>query len=140
MHTGSTETTWILLVDDHPIAREGVRQLLDAQHDLRIGWETESMDAALFVARTSKVDLAIVGLPMGTMDSLELIRRLREIEPRLPVVVYSQHEEVRLFAELAFTTGANGYVMKQEAPERLIDAIREVLAGRKYMSERLPPT
>ena len=74
---------------------------------------------------------------MGTMDSIELIRRLREIKAQLPVLVYSQHEA--RFADMAFSVGAAGYVMKQEAPERLIDAIREVLAGRKYVSPRLPP-
>jgi DNA-binding NarL/FixJ family response regulator len=82
-----------------------------------------------------KVDLVIVGPTLRTLDSIELIRRLREMTPRPPVLVYSQLEVV---AELAFKAGADGYVMKQEAPERLIDAIREVLAGRKYVSQRLP--
>ena len=138
MNAGSTETQWILVVDDQPIARQGVRHLLAGQHDLGVGWEAESMDAALFVARTFRVDLVMVGLLLGTMDTIELIRRLREITPRLPVLLYSQPE--LLFAELAFTAGADGYVTKQESPERLIEAIREVLAGRKYVSQRLPPT
>jgi two-component system, NarL family, invasion response regulator UvrY len=138
MNTGSTEPVWILVVDDHPLARLGVRQLLAGERDLRIGWETDSIEAALFVARTAKIDLAMVGASMGTIDSIELIRRLREIKPQLPVLAYSQHD--LRFAELAFTAGASGYAMKQDSPERLIEAIREVLAGRKYVSQGLEPT
>src|SRR5688572_17817427 len=126
MNAGLTETTWILLVDDHPIVRLGLRQLIASEFDLAVCHETDSMEGALVATRALRVDLAIVDLSLGTMDGLELIRRLHEIKPNLPVLVYSLHDEA-LFAELAFRAGADGYVMKQETPDLLMHAIRELL-------------
>src|SRR5688500_7775660 len=108
MMNGSTNTVWILLVDDHPIVRLGVRKLIASQRDLVIGCETGTAEAALAAIRTSKFDLAIVNLPLEPADGLELVRRLREAKPSLPVLVYSLHDDA-LFAELAFSAGATGY-------------------------------
>jgi DNA-binding NarL/FixJ family response regulator len=126
----------ILLVDDHPIVRFGVRQMVATLPDLSIGTEADTAEAALQAVKRAKADLAIVDLSLGPMSGLELIRQLRELDPKLPVLVLSMHDEA-LFAERAFRAGARGYIMKQEAIDGLIHAIREVLAGRMYASERV---
>jgi DNA-binding NarL/FixJ family response regulator len=132
----SKQPVRILLVDDHPIVRFGVRQMVATQPDLSIGAEADTAEAALQAVKKAKADLAIVDLSLGTMNGLELIRQLRELDPKLPVLVLSMHDEA-LFAERAFRSGARGYMMKQEAIDGLIHAIREVLAGRMYASERV---
>lgn len=138
MNAASKKTVRIMLVDDSPIIRLGVRRVIASQGDLAICCETDTIAGALATIRTSRVDLAIVEPSLGTEDGLELIRQLREIKPRLRVLVFAL-DEATLSAEPAFGAGADGYVMKKEAPDRLIHAIREVLAGRKYASQRLPP-
>jgi DNA-binding NarL/FixJ family response regulator len=138
MSARSKKTVSILIVDDHPIVRLGLQAVFASQGDLTICCETETMDAALAALRTSSVDLAIVEPVMKAEDGLALIRRLRKIKPGLPVLVYTLYDAA-LFAELAFTAGADGYVMKRETTDRLLFAIREVLAGRKYASQRPPP-
>jgi DNA-binding NarL/FixJ family response regulator len=132
----SKQPVRILLVDDHPIVRFGVRQMVATQPDLSIGAEADTAEAALQAVKRAKADLAIVDLSLGTINGLELIRQLRELDAKLPVLVLSMHDEA-LFAERAFRAGARGYMMKQEAIDGLIHAIREVLAGRMYASERV---
>jgi len=138
MNAASKKTVRIMLVDDSPIVRLGVRRVIASQGDLAICCETDTIAEALTTIRTSRVDLAIVEPSLGTEDGLELIRELREIKSRLRVLVLAL-DEAALSAEPAFRAGADGYVTKKEAPDRLIHAIREVLAGRKYPSQRLPP-
>jgi DNA-binding NarL/FixJ family response regulator len=106
--------------------------------DLSICCETQTMEEAIVAVRTSSVDLAIIEPLMKTEDGLELIRRLRKTKPGLPVLVYTLYDAA-LFAELAFRAGVDAYVMKRESTDRLLYAIREVLAGRKYASHRVPP-
>jgi DNA-binding NarL/FixJ family response regulator len=117
----------ILLVDDHPILRNAVRQLISGLTDLTVCGEAASVQDALHAVRSLKPDLAIVDLSLGSEDGLDLVRRLRALDPRLPVVVFSMHERA-MFGERAFVAGARGYVMKHEAPSQLIGAIREALA------------
>ena len=138
MNAASKKTVRIMLVDDSPIIRLGVRSVIASQRDLVICCETDTIAGALATIRTSRVDLAIVEPSLRTEDGLELIRQLREIKPRLRVLVFTL-DEAALSAEPAFRAGADGCVMKKEALDRLIHAIREVLAGRKYPSQRLPP-
>jgi DNA-binding NarL/FixJ family response regulator len=132
MNAESPVTVWILLVDDFPIVRIGIRMALAGHSDLQICSEAETVEEALRTIQTSKVDLAIVELSEGTENGVDLIRLLRHARPGLPVLVYSQHDPAR-FAELAFNAGADGYVMKREPVDHLVRAIREVLAGRKYV-------
>jgi DNA-binding NarL/FixJ family response regulator len=138
MNAASKKTVRIMLVDDSPIIRLGVQRVIASQSDLAICCETDTIAGALATIRTSRVDLAIVEPSLRTEDGLELIRQLREIKPRLRVLVFTLDERA-LSAEPAFKAGADGYVTKKEAPDRLIHAIREVLAGRLYASQRLPP-
>lgn len=126
----------ILVVDDHPIVRLGIRQMISAEPRLSICGEAESVNAALQLVKSSKPDLAIVDLSLQDGHGLELIRAMHEVAPNLLVLVLSMHDET-LFAERALRAGARGYIMKQEAIEGLVHAIERILAGRVYVSERM---
>lgn len=126
--------TRILIVDDHPIVRLGIRQMLAAEHDLDVCGEAESADAAKQAIARTQPDLAIVDLSLAEGTGLDLIRSLRESMPSLPLLVLSMHDEA-LFAERVLRAGARGYIMKREAITGLVTAIRQVLAGRIYVSE-----
>jgi DNA-binding NarL/FixJ family response regulator len=134
VNTQERPPTRILIVDDHPIVRLGIRQMLAAESDLEICGEAESAEVAREVIRTAHPDLAIVDLSLAAGTGLDLIRFLRESLPTLPVLVLSMHDEA-LFAERVLRAGARGYIMKREAIIGLVGAIRQVLAGRIYVSE-----
>jgi DNA-binding NarL/FixJ family response regulator len=126
--------TQILVVDDHPIVRLGIRQMLAGEPDLEVCAEAESADAAMQLLASARPDLAIVDLSLTEGTGLELIRSLRESTPTLPVLVLSMHDEA-LFAERVLRAGARGYIMKRQAITGLVAAIRQVLAGGIYVSE-----
>jgi DNA-binding NarL/FixJ family response regulator len=124
----------ILVVDDHPIVRLGIRQMLAAERDLEVCGEAESAGAAIQLATSAQPDLAIIDLSLSEGTGLDLIRTLRESAPTLPVLVLSMHDEA-LFAERVLRAGARGYIMKRQAITGLVGAIRQVLSGRIYVSE-----
>lgn len=126
----------ILVVDDHPIVRLGIRRTIEAEPDLAVCGEAESAEAALTLAASLRPDLAIVDLSLDRGVDLELIRALRKTTGDLRILVLSIHDET-LFAERALRAGAQGYVMKSAVIPTLIDAIRRVLAGRVHLSERM---
>ncbi len=126
----------ILMVDDHPIVRFGIRHMIGTQTDLEICAEADSAESALELARKWKPDVALVDLSLAQSSSLGLIRELCETVAGLEVLVLSMHDEA-LYAERALRAGARGYIMKQAAIEGLIDAIRQVGRGRIYLSESL---
>lgn len=128
--------TRILVVDDHPIVRLGIRQMLGAEQDLEICAEADSGPAALDAVRATQPQLAIVDLSLPQGSGLELIRKLRESSPDVSVLVLSMHDEA-LYAERALRAGARGYIMKREAITGLVGAVRVVLAGRVYLSEAM---
>ena len=136
MSTNTARPARILVVDDHPIVRLGIRQMIDAEPGLTICGEAESAETALRLVKSSDADLVVLDLSLKDGSGLELIRTLREIAPRLPVLVLSMHDE-HLFAERALRAGAHGYIMKHEAIDGLIGAIQQVLAGRVVVSERM---
>ena len=131
----SSRPVRILLVDDHPIVRLGIRQMITAEPQLTVCGEAESASAALQLLE-AKPDLAIVDLSLEEGSGLELVRTIQETSPGTRVLVLSMHDEV-LFAERALRAGARGYIMKQEAIDGLVHAIQEVLAGRLYVSDRM---
>jgi DNA-binding NarL/FixJ family response regulator len=135
MTPDSSRPTRILVVDDHPIVRLGIRQMLAAEPRLAICGEADSASAALELVRAGP-DLAIVDISLGDGHGLELIRSLREAAPDTRVLVLSMHDEA-LFAERALRAGARGYIMKQEAIDGLVHAVREILAGRLFVSRRM---
>jgi DNA-binding NarL/FixJ family response regulator len=126
----------VLLVDDHPVMREGFAQLLNYEPDLQVCGHAESAAAAMAQVGQQHPDLVIVDISLGGTSGIELIKQLRAQQPDLLVVVLSMHDE-SVYAERALRAGAKGYVMKQEESEAVIRAIRRVLRGELYVSERL---
>lgn len=110
--------------------------MLAAERDLEVCGEAESPDAAVQLATSARPDLAIVDLSLTGGTGLDLIRALRESAPTLPVLVLSMHDEA-LFAERVLRAGARGFIMKGQAITNLVTAIRQVLAGRIYVSEQM---
>ncbi|MBP0618565.1 response regulator [Cupriavidus consociatus] len=123
--------TKVLIVDDHPIIREGLTHLL-MQEGLHVCCAAATSEEA-FAAMASQPDIAIVDLSLQSDSGLDLIKTLRQHHPSLAILVLSMHDET-LFAERALRAGANGYLMKLEAAEEVMSAIREVLAGSIYLS------
>lgn len=128
--------TRIVIVDDHPIVRLGIRQMLASQRDLEVCGEADSADGAKQLIAAARPDLAIIDLSLAEGTGLDLIRSLRESMPALPVLVLSMHDEA-LFAERALRAGARGYIMKREAITGLVSAVRHVLSGRIYVSDSM---
>ncbi len=129
------ERSRVLLVDDHPIVRRGLRALLEAQPDLEVCGEADDAEAAIQAIQQTSPDVAIVDISLHAGDGLELVRQIRARWP-LPVLVLSIHDE-GLYAERALRVGASGYVMKQEATGAVVNALRHVLKGGVWLSERL---
>ena len=128
--------TKIFLVDDHPLVREWLTQLIHQQADLSVCGESEDAPHALQEIAVTRPDVAIVDITLKHGSGLELIKSLKAAQPGVAVIVLSMHEE-RLYAERALRAGARGYIMKRETAKKVITAIRQVLAGRIYMSESL---
>ncbi|GAB7548971.1 response regulator [Cupriavidus sp. 8B] len=124
--------TQVLIVDDHPIIREGLTHLLSLHEDLHVCCAAGSAEEALAVM-ACQPDMAIVDLSLHSNSGLDLVKTLRQHYPKLAILILSMHDET-LFAERALRAGANGYLMKLEATEHIVNAIREVLAGNIYLS------
>jgi DNA-binding NarL/FixJ family response regulator len=122
-----------LLVDDHPFMRAGLAQLIDRQPDLRVAGEAGSPSEALQHLSKLVPDLVLTDLTMPGRGGLEFIRDLRAAQPALAILVVSMHDEA-VFAERALRAGARGYIMKEAGGEKLLAAIRRVLAGEVYLS------
>lgn len=124
----------ILLVDDHPLFRKGMMQLLDTQPDLQVRGEAENSGAALDAIRAGGFDLAVVDIGLrGGANGIELTKMFKVELPGLPVLIVSMHDEL-LYAERALRAGARGYVMKREALDSILQAVRSVLDGEIYIS------
>jgi DNA-binding NarL/FixJ family response regulator len=126
----------IFLVDDHDIARQGLRRLIESEGDLTVCGEAgDGVDALNAIAKAAP-DALVADLSMPNMAGLDLIKAVKKKFPKLPVLVISMHEE-SLYGERALVAGARGYLMKKESAAKVAPALREVLAGRRYMSEVL---
>src|SRR3954465_1841538 len=126
----------VLLVDDHPIVRQGLGQLINEEPDLSIVAEAEDFQQALSALESSQPDVAIVDISLKDRSGIELIKEIRARKPELPILVLSMHDE-SLHAERVLRAGAKGYIMKQEATEQVMNAIRRVLRGEVYLSEKM---
>lgn len=126
----------VLLVDDHPIVRQGLGQLINEEPDLAIVAEAEDFPQALAAVDAANPDVAIVDISLKDRSGIELIKEIRARRPGLPILVLSMHDE-SLHAERVLRAGAKGYIMKQEATEQVMNAIRRVLRGEVYLSERM---
>ena len=126
----------ILLVDDHPLLRQGIAQLVNEQPDLMICGEAEDRPSALAAAETTTPDLVVVDITLKDQSGLELIKDLKARSPQLLMLVLSMHDE-SLYAERALRAGARGYIMKREAANKVLEAIRHILGGGVYVSEKI---
>jgi DNA-binding NarL/FixJ family response regulator len=126
----------IFLVDDHPIVRQGLGLLINREADLVVCGEADGAPAALQGIASAHPDLMVIDISLDGPDGLELLKTIRIKDPILPVLVLSMHDE-STYAERSLRAGANGYIMKQEATERVLVAIRRILEGKVYLSERL---
>ena len=127
----------VLVVDDHPLFRKGVVQLLSDEPDLWVVAEASNSKEALGAIRKHRLDLAVVDIGLeGGANGIELTKSIRAEKPKLPVLVLSMHDET-LFAERALRAGARGYVMKREALDNFISAVRTVLRGEIFISPNM---
>lgn len=130
----ATEPSKILLVDDHPIVRRGLRELITREADLSVCGEAGRADEALALVPETNPDLVVVDLTLGDGGGLELIRQIKASHEGVKMLVASMHDET-VYAERALRAGALGYINKEEATDHLIGAIRQVLRGKVYLSE-----
>jgi len=126
----------ILLVDDHPIVRQGLVELINRQKNLVVCGETGSGREAPELARRLNPDLAVIDVSLKDASGIQLLKTLKLQRPHLPLLVLSMHEE-SLYAERALRAGAMGYIMKQEASEIILKAIHSALLGEIYLSDRI---
>ncbi len=126
----------ILVVDDHPIVRRGLRELVDDEPDFEICAEAEDVAEALRLFESEQPDVVIVDLSLKGGHGLELIQQIKARASHVKMLVSSMHDEL-LFAERVLRAGASGYISKQESPERIIGAIRKILGGEIYLSPRM---
>ena len=124
----------VLVVDDHPLFRKGVVQLLNDEPDIEVRAQVGTSAEALDAIRRNDVDLAVIDISLaGGPDGIELTKSIRAERPRLPVLILSMHDET-LYAERALRAGARGYVMKREALDQFITAVQTVLQGEIFIS------
>ena len=126
----------ILIVDDHPIVRQGLKLMINAEADLTIAGEAQSEQEARDMVRELKPDAVIVDLTLGDGDGFNVVRHLHAHYPEIKVLVLSMHEE-SVYAERLLAEGASGYIMKQAVTDQLVIALRTVLRGELYLSESL---
>ncbi len=126
----------VCLVDDHPMVREHLTALLRREPDLEVCGEAGDAPTALSLINRQGPDLVILDISLKHSHGLELLKDLKELRPKLPVLVLSMHDEA-IYAERALRAGAMGYITKEEATSNVLSAIRKVLSGQVYMSERM---
>jgi DNA-binding NarL/FixJ family response regulator len=126
----------VVLVDDHPIVRKGLAQMIARELDMEVCGEAENAAEALKAIAVCKPDIAVVDLSLKGTSGLELLKDIKVRFPKLPVLVLSMYDE-SMYAERALRAGAKGYLMKEEATEKVLAAIRGILAGQIYLSEAM---
>lgn len=126
----------VFIVDDHQLFREGLALLINREPDLTVCGEAEGVDDALAGIAKMRPDMAIIDISLAGGNGIDLLKSLRARGDKLPLLVLSMHDE-SLYAERALRAGASGFVMKQEANKKIKEAIRRVLDGEVYLSERI---
>jgi len=129
----------VLLIDDHPIVRQGLALLIDREADLSVCGEAEGARSAFHAIATLRPDIVLLDISLNGPDGLDVLKEIRMKTGSLPVLILSMHDE-SIYAERAMRAGANGYIMKQEATEKVLVAIRRILQGGVYLSDRLTNT
>ena len=128
--------TRIVVVDDHPLMRKGLVLSLEAESDITVCGQASNAEDALGLVETQNPDLVIVDISLPGMSGLELIKQVHAIRPGMKTLVVSRHDE-SLYAERAIRAGAKGYVMKLEAPDVMVKAVRRVMNGGIYVSDEI---
>jgi len=128
--------TRVFLVDDHPLVREWLTQLIQRESDLTICGEAEDTREALQKIEAARPDIVVADISLKSTHGLELVKDLQARYPTLPVLILSMHDE-SLYAERVLRAGAKGYITKQEATKKILLAIRQVLSGQIYISEKM---
>ena len=128
--------TRILVVDDHPIVRQGLTELINHEDDLLVCGQAEDAHLAMQLIKELKPDMVIVDISLKETSGMELIKDIKAHYPELPVLALSMHDEF-LYAERALRAGANGYIMKAEATENVVTAIRKVRSRQVYVSDKM---
>lgn len=128
--------TNVLLVDDHPMIRRGIADLINGEADYQVCGEAATMQEAMALTSKTKPDLLIVDVSLDGNNGIELMKNLSSRWPAIPLLAYSMHDE-SIYAERALRAGAKGYVMKQSPPETLLEAIRQVMKGKIYLSDAM---
>ena len=136
MSTSNPRQHRVFLVDDHPLVREWLTNLINQQPDLRVCGESENAPDALAAIRLAKPEVAVVDISLKESSGIDLVKSLKSISPEVAILVLSMHEET-LYAERALRAGAKGYIMKRETTRKVIEAIRRVLEGKPYLSDRV---
>jgi DNA-binding NarL/FixJ family response regulator len=126
----------IFIVDDHPVVRQGLALLINREEDLAVCGDAEEANSALQRIESLKPHLVVVDISLNGPDGLDLLKNIRMRDPALPVLILSMLDEL-LYAERALRAGASGYIMKQEATEQVLVAIRRILGGEIYVSDRM---
>lgn len=136
----------VLLVDDHPVTRQGMRAIIDQQLDFEVCAEAANAAQALQLAETAPPEIAVIDIALGAESGIELTRRIKARSPAIAILVVSMHEETA-YAERALRAGAHGYMMKEDSADQLVAALRQLLRGeifvgprvRQRMAQRLAP-
>jgi DNA-binding NarL/FixJ family response regulator len=128
--------TKVLIADDHPLFRRGLKDILQAQPDVELVGEADSGNKALEMARKQRWDVLVLDITMPGLGGIEVLSILRKEQPKLPILILSAHPENQ-YAVRALRAGAAGYMTKETAPQELIRGLRKVLQGAKYVSEAL---
>jgi len=126
----------VFVVDDHPLLRQGLALLINREQDLMVCGEAEEAQTAMTEIAAKKPDILIADISLNGPDGLDLLKNLRTQYPNLPVLILSMHDE-SIYAERALRARANGYIMKQEATEKVLVAVRRILGGDIYLSDRM---
>lgn len=126
----------IMVVDDHTIVLHGLAQLINSEPDLEVSMIAESAEKALEMLASNVPDLVVTDISLTGLSGIELTKNITALYPKLPVLVLSMHDEM-VHGERAFRAGARGYITKQDATEKVVGAIRRVLSGEVYLSDRM---
>lgn len=126
----------VLIVDDHPMMRQGLAQLIGSERDLKVCGEADNAAQALTHLARETFDLMLCDISLPDKNGLELLKDVRALYPDLPVLVVSMHDEL-IYAERVLRAGGRGYIMKQAGGEKFLQAIRQVLTGQIYVSEKM---
>ena len=126
----------VIIVDDHPVVRRGLKQIVAAEQDMQVVGEAENAREALHVIRQTPCDAVVLDITMPDASGLDVLNQLKHERPTLPVLIMSIHEEEQ-YAHRVLKAGASGYLMKNSIPEELIKAIRKITSGGRYISPSL---